>query len=96
MLRSNDVELEIIEYLKTPLTVKELKSISDKLKLSPKSFVRENDSRYKELNINKTNTDDNQLFEMIVENPRILERPIIISEDNAVIGRPPENILSLL
>ena len=96
LLRDNGVELKIIEYLKAPLTIKELKSISNKLKLSPKNFIRENDSRYKELDINKANTNDNQLFELIIENPRILERPIIVSGNNAVIGRPPENILSLL
>ena len=96
LLRNNGVELEIIEYLKTPLTIEELKSISYKLELSPRNFVRENDSRYKELNINQATTDDEKIFELIIENPRILERPIIVSRDNAVIGRPPENILSLL
>ena len=59
-------------------------------------FLRKNDIKYKELNLDEFNGTELELFEIIIQNPRILERPIIVSEEQAVIGRPPENILQLL
>ena len=96
MLRNNGIDVEIIEYLKKPITIEELKVIETKLKLNPKEFLRKNDTKYKELNLDKFDGTHEQLFEIIIQNPRILERPIIISGEKAVIGRPPENILKLL
>ena len=75
--------------------MKELQSISKKLALAPKDFLRKNDSRYEELGLSEFNGTDNEIFKIIIANPRILERPIIISNNKAVIGRPPENILEL-
>ena len=95
LLRKNGINPLIVEYLKEPLESNELISISKKLKMSPVNFVRKNDAKYKELNIDETSISDAEMFQTIVDHPRILERPIIISGDNAVIGRPPENILDL-
>ena len=95
LLREHNIEPTIIEYLKEPLSLKELKSISTKLALVPQYFLRKNDSRYKELELDQFNGTDNEMFKIIIANPRILERPIIISDNRAVIGRPPENILEL-
>ena len=96
LLRSKNIDPIIIEYLKNPLSITELKSLSRKLTASPKEFVRKNDSRYKELNINEASITDDKMFEFISQNPRIMERPIITCGEKAVIGRPPENILELL
>ena len=82
--------------MKVPLSLGELKSIQNKLKLSPKSFMRKKDTKYKELNLEQFNGTDTELLQIIIDNPRILERPIIVSNLKAVIGRPPENILDLL
>ena len=95
MLRENGIEPEIIQYLKTPLSIDELKSISNKLNLSPKYFVRKNDSKYKELKLSELDINDDEMLHVIAKNPRILERPIIVRGQEAVIGRPPENILKL-
>ena len=95
LLREYNIEPTIIEYLKKPLSLKELQSISKKLALAPKDFLRKNDSRYEELGLSEFNGTDNEIFKIIIANPRILERPIIISDNKAVIGRPPENILEL-
>ena len=95
LLRENGIEPEIIQYLKTPLSIDELKSISNKLNLSPKDFVRKNDSKYKELKLGELDINDDEMLHVIAKNPRILERPIIVRGQEAIIGRPPENILKL-
>ena len=95
MLKENNIKLNIIEYIKTPPTLDEIKSIAIKLSMRPQEFLRKNDARYKELNLSKFDGSDDDLFNVIIENPRILERPIIISSTKAVIGRPPENIFKL-
>ena len=95
LLRAKGIEPTIIEYLKKPLNLKELSSIANKLNMSPKEFVRKSDAKYKELNINEHDISNNELLKAIIDYPRILERPIIISGEKAVIGRPPENILDL-
>ena len=95
LLREKGVEPNVIEYLKTPLGINELKSIKEKLKLNPKEFVRTNDVKYKELELEQFNGTDIELLQIIIDNPRILERPIITTSKKAVIGRPPENILDL-
>ena len=96
LLRDNKIEADIIEYLKEPITIEVLSTIRTKLGLSPKEFLRKNDIKYKELNLDEFNGTELELFEIIIQNPRILERPIIVSEEQDVIGRPPENILQLL
>jgi len=96
LLRNKNIDPIVVEYLKNPLSITELKSISCKLAMPPKEFVRKNDNRYKELNINEASVDDDEMFEFISQNPRIMERPIITCGEKAVIGRPPENILELL
>ena len=95
LLREKNIKLKVVEYIKTPPSSEDLQLISIKLNLSPKEFLRKNDIRYKELNIDSFNGSDDELFQIIIENPRILERPIITSNDKAVIGRPPENLLEL-
>ena len=95
LLRTKKIEPTIIEYLKKPLSLEELNSIAKKLNMSPKNFIRKNDTKYKELNIDEDKVGNDEMFKAIIDHPRILERPIIISGEKAVIGRPPENILDL-
>ena len=66
------------------------------VKINPQTLlIMKNDVRYKELNLEQFKGSDDKLFKIIIENPRILERPIIVSDEKAVIGRPPENIFKL-
>ena len=95
LLKKNHVKLNIVEYIKTPFSLDEIKSIATKLNMRPQEFLRKNDVRYKELNLSEFNGTDDNLFQIIIDNPRILERPIISSSTKAVIGRPPENIFKL-
>ena len=96
ILRENGVEPEVVEYLKTPLQKKELQMISNALGLRPASFVRINENDYKENGIAEYLDDDEKVFQYIVKYPKIMERPIVVSNGIGVIGRPPSNVLGLI
>ena len=89
-----NVQVSIIEYLKTPLTLAELVSIAQKLHLVPRQFMRQNDIIYQSENLANPNLTDSDLLQAIIKHPRLLERPIAVSLNHAVIGRPPEHVLT--
>lgn len=94
LIKQNTSKFEIIEYLKTPLTANEIILIINKLKLKPIDIIRKNEEIWKR-DYNKTNISDTQIINAIVKNPKLLERPIVTNETKAIIGRPPENVLTL-
>ena len=94
ILIEQNVEFEEIQYIKNPLTVEELKVIGLKLGLPPKEFIRKGDVKKLDLEINLEN--DNEVFQNMVDYPKIMERPIIVKGEKAVIGRPPEKVLEIL
>jgi len=94
ILEKSSSSFTIIEYLKTGFTYDELSSLLKKLNLSPVDIIRINDNDYK--NNHSEDMNDKQLIELIVKFPKIFERPIIVKDDRAVIGRPPENIYKIL
>ena len=96
ILRGRGIEPNIIEYLKTPLQKDELKKISTSLGLRPKEFVRKNESDFKERNLVNHLEDDDKMIEAMAAYPKIIERPIVVLKDKAVIGRPPDNVLKLI
>ncbi|MBI65101.1 MAG: hypothetical protein CMG64_02250 [Candidatus Marinimicrobia bacterium] len=73
-----------------------MNTVFQKLNMSPKDVLRKNETEYKENNINAIIDDDDKLIEAIIKFPKILERPIIIIDQKAVIGRPPENIYDIM
>jgi arsenate reductase (glutaredoxin) len=85
----------IVEYLKTPPTRAELKTILSRLGMKPEQLVRKGEDVYKAKFAGKTLTDA-QWIEALVENPILIERPIVVRGDRAVLGRPPENVKALL
>ena len=96
ILNSKGVEPKIIEYLKNPPTKDELKEIINKLKIRPSELVRFKEDKAIELGISvEDNLTHDQWLNFMTENPVLIERPIVISEKSAVIGRPPENVLAL-
>ena len=95
IIRDHGYEPQVIEYLKTPLTKIELESISISLGVRPKEFVRKNENDFKDHLDEKLQKDDD-LFEAMSKFPKIMERPIIISDIGTVIGRPPENVVKVL
>ena len=96
LLEENGVEFTKIEYLKTPLNKDEILSLSNKLGMAPSGFVRKNEASYKENNFGEILNDDEGMAEAIEKFPKIMERPIAVKGAKAVIGRPPENVLTLL
>ena len=96
LLKEHNLDFSIVEYLKTPLTPSEIISLSEKLGKSPGEFVRKNEADFKNNNLAKQLDDDQKMAEAIAEFPKIMERPIAVKGDKAVIGRPPEKVLSLL
>lgn len=94
LLQEKGVNVSIIEYLKTPLSVEELDVIAQKLGLEPRQFMRHGEVEYE--SVASENVTREELFEAIVKYPNLLERPIAVTETKAVIGRPPENVLALL
>lgn len=85
----------IMLYLDTPLTVQDLKSVLKKLGISAFDLVRKDESLYKEKFKGKLFSED-EWVKVMVENPKLIQRPIAIMDDKAVIGRPPERVLELI
>jgi len=96
LLQEQGVEIEVIEYLKTPPTTAELSDILQKLNIEPRALMRRNEAEYKETGMNNTDLSNDELISGMVATPKLIERPIVLANDKAAIGRPPENVLSIL
>ena len=95
LLRDNNVEFTIIEYLKEPININTISKICKILAVEAASIVRVNDKNFKALKVKLDKLNNNEILELIAENPIILERPIIIKNNSGLIGRPPENVKKL-
>jgi len=95
LLRGRGIEPRIVEYLKTPPTADELTAIVARLGIRPEALVRKGEDVYKARYAGKT-LGDAEWIAAMVENPVLIERPIVVAGDRAAIGRPPERALSLL
>ena len=95
LLEKSGKPFEIVKYLEDTLTTKELKEIVKLLGIKPIDLVRKNEAIWKTEFKNRTLTDD-QIIDAMVKNPKLIERPIVINDKKAVIGRPPELILGIL
>jgi arsenate reductase len=95
IIRSAGIEPEIIEYLKNPPSAKDLKEVLAMLKMRPEDIIRKNEDLYKQKFKDNKYTED-EWIDILVKNPKLIERPIVIVDDRAVLGRPPENVQSLL
>ena len=96
LLKEKGIEPVVVEYLKTPLNKSQLQDLSLKLNLHPREFVRKGESDFQSNNLSAILDDDQALLEAMSKYPKIMERPIIVSGNKAVLGRPPENVLTLL
>lgn len=95
LLEENGQKVEIVLYLQTPPTQKELKDIIQKLGIKPFDLVRRTEQIYKDQFKNK-NLTDAQWIKAMVENPKLIERPILIVGNKATVGRPPERVLEII
>jgi arsenate reductase (glutaredoxin) len=95
ILQDNNCNIEIINYLETDLDVSLIKDVLKKLSLKPRDILRTSEQEYKDNNL-KEDLSDDDLIDYMVKYPKLIERPIVIKEHTAVLGRPPENVLELL
>ncbi|MCF6351595.1 MAG: arsenate reductase (glutaredoxin) [Cyclobacteriaceae bacterium] len=92
LIKDSDTEVEIIEYLKTPPTEDELRNLITSLNLPIEYLIRKNEEIYKTKFKGKELSDD-EWIKILVENPKLLERPIVVNrEGETILGRPPENV----
>ncbi|MEX0997771.1 MAG: arsenate reductase (glutaredoxin) [Flavobacteriaceae bacterium] len=95
ILEDSKKEFEVVLYLENPPSEKELKSIISKLGFSPIELVRKTEADWKE-NFKGKDLSDDEIIKAMVSYPKLIERPIVIKGDQAVVGRPPERIKELL
>ena len=96
LLQENDIDLEIIEYLKTPPDAKQLTAILEKLEIGAAELLRKKEKAFKELGVANMLDDQQALIDVMITNPVLIERPIVLANNKAVIGRPPENVLGII
>lgn len=94
-LEDKGLDFEVIQYLKDEFTADELKEVIQKLNIKPIELVRTKETIWKE-NFKDLELSDDQIIQAMVENPRLIERPIVVNKDKAVVARPTENIDQVL
>jgi arsenate reductase len=91
--QSSGEEFTVVEYLKTPLTIEEIKQLLVQLDCKAVEMMRTKEALFNQLNLKRANEDT--LLQAMVDNPKLIERPIVSNSISAIIGRPPENITIL-
>ena len=95
LIEEKGADFVVKEYLKNPPTKTELQQIVDLLEIKPIDLIRKGEAEYKE-NFKGKNLTDDQWIEVMIEYPKLIERPIVLHRHKAVIGRPPENALNII
>ncbi|KXJ47127.1 MAG: arsenate reductase (glutaredoxin) [Cycloclasticus sp.] len=96
LLEGKGIQPDIIEYLKQPPSKAELESVLSLLDFGPRDLMRKGETIYKELNLKDDTLSDEQLLTTMLNNPILIERPIVLANGKAAIGRPPESVLDIL
>ena len=96
LLNRQGIKPTIIEYLKTPPSSKKLKEIIELLKFTPRNLIRKQETVYTENNLDSLSLSDDDLIEAMARHPILIERPIVIVNNKAAIGRPPEEVLKII
>ncbi|WP_374441970.1 arsenate reductase (glutaredoxin) [Pseudomonas panipatensis] len=96
LLEARGLAPEIVRYLETPPSTAELKALLGKLGISARQLLRSGEEEYKTLGLDNPELSEDALIRAMVEHPKLIERPILVVGDKAVIGRPPEKILEIL
>jgi len=95
ILCAHKIEPKVIEYLKTPPDAKTLKALLAKLGLKPRDILRDGEEEFAMLKLDDPNRTDDDLIGAIVQQPILLQRPIVVHGERAVVGRPPEKVKDL-
>lgn len=96
LLRAQGLDPEVVEYLKTPPTAAELEQILALLGKEPRELMRTGEAEYKELGLDDPALGRDALIQAMVDHPRLIERPILLANRKAAVGRPPERVLEIL
>ncbi len=96
LLEDRNVEFTVVKYLETPPTHQQLDSILRGLEMEPRSLMRTKETEYKQLGLADESLSRDQLIEAMINTPKLIERPILVAGDQIAIGRPPENVLTIL
>lgn len=96
LLEEHGVQPEIVKYLETPPDAATLTTLLDMLGLEPRQLMRKGESEYKTLGLDNPDLDRCALIRAMVATPKLIERPIVVSNGKAALGRPPENVLEIL
>ncbi len=96
LLEEKGVEPEVVEYLKTPPDRGTLEQILKMLGLEPRDLMRKKEAEYKENGLDNPDLTRDQLIDAMLKYPKLIERPIVVSDGKAAIGRPPEKVLDIL
>lgn len=96
LLKDNGVEPEVILYLDTPPDAAQLAAILNKLNMQPRDLMRKGQNEYKAMGLDNTHLSEGELIAAMLEAPILIERPIVLANGKACIGRPPEAVLKIL
>jgi len=96
LLQDQAIEPDIVEYLKTPPSAEELRQLLDMLGIGPRELMRRKEAEYKAAGADNPDLEDEQLIDLMVAHPKLIERPIVVRGGKAAIGRPPEQVLEIL
>ncbi len=95
LLEDRGLKPNVIEYLKTPLSATELKKLIGMLGIAPRALLRTKEAEYKKLKLDSPTLTDVQIIHAMVQHPKLIERPIVVHNNKAALGRPPEQVLRI-
>lgn len=96
LLRERGIEPDVIEYLKDPPSAATLKALLKQLGIKPRELLRTKEEAYKAAGLDRPGVSDEQVIAAMVEHPVLIERPIVVANKKAALGRPPETVLKIL
>lgn len=96
LLQERGADVEVINYLDTPPTAAELSTLLQQLGMTPRQLLRQGEDDYRALGLDNPSLDDQALIAAMVAHPKLIERPIVVANGKAALGRPPEAVLAIL
>ena len=96
LLKERNIEPQVILYLETPPSTEELSNLLDKLGISARQLLRKGEEAYKDNNLKDDSLSEAQLIQAMHDFPKLIERPIVVANGKAALGRPPEQVLEIL
>ncbi len=96
LLEENDITPEIVYYMDNPPDTRQLKNLLKKLNMNVRDVLRRSEPEYEELGLDDAGLADEIVLDLLAKHPRLLQRPIIVTDSSAIIGRPPESVLPFI